>query len=190
MEWQYQQTLLSSKVHRYEIRDNTSSLSFAEVAMLWQQSAAFRSFYNALLVASPFRAYFWEHPPLCKGTFDQPYEFVLVESRALEAVQADQQSFKSFFTTAEKVVSFPNLRGDAQLIVPTPESDQGYPHLAQFCRSAPESTIDQLWQKTGQLLNERMEEENRWLSTSGLGVHWLHLRWDRRPKYYTYNPYR
>lgn len=29
-----------------------------------------------------------------------------------------------------------------------------------------------------------------WLSTSGLGVYWLHMRLDRRPKYYTYEPFK
>jgi len=29
-----------------------------------------------------------------------------------------------------------------------------------------------------------------WLSTSGLGVGWLHVRLDSRPKYYTYEPYK
>ncbi len=30
----------------------------------------------------------------------------------------------------------------------------------------------------------------RWLNTSGLGVPWLHVRIDSRPKYITYRPYR
>ena len=29
-----------------------------------------------------------------------------------------------------------------------------------------------------------------WLSTAGLGVYWLHLRLDTRPKYYSFQPYR
>lgn len=29
-----------------------------------------------------------------------------------------------------------------------------------------------------------------WVSTSGLGVSWLHVRLDSRPKYYTYAPYK
>jgi len=29
-----------------------------------------------------------------------------------------------------------------------------------------------------------------WLSTSGLGIAWLHVRLDERPKYYTHAPYR
>ncbi|MDF9799652.1 hypothetical protein OKW21_004915 [Catalinimonas alkaloidigena] len=28
------------------------------------------------------------------------------------------------------------------------------------------------------------------MSTSGLGVYWLHIRLDSRPKYYQFDPYR
>ena len=36
----------------------------------------------------------------------------------------------------------------------------------------------------------RSPEETTWLSTSGLGVYWLHVRLDSYPKYYTYRPYK
>jgi hypothetical protein len=29
-----------------------------------------------------------------------------------------------------------------------------------------------------------------WVSTAGMGVSWLHVRLDNRPKYYGYKPYR
>ena len=29
-----------------------------------------------------------------------------------------------------------------------------------------------------------------WLSTAGMGVPWLHVRLDSRPKYYAFGPYR
>lgn len=29
-----------------------------------------------------------------------------------------------------------------------------------------------------------------WLSTSGLGVYWLHVRLDTRPKYYNHDEYK
>jgi hypothetical protein len=28
-----------------------------------------------------------------------------------------------------------------------------------------------------------------WLSTAGMGVAWLHIRLDERPKYYSHKPY-
>jgi hypothetical protein len=39
-------------------------------------------------------------------------------------------------------------------------------------------------------LEQELDDRPLWVSTSGLGVSWLHLRFDRRPKYYTHAPYR
>ena len=42
----------------------------------------------------------------------------------------------------------------------------------------------------GQAIRENLGPIPRWLSTAGLGVPWLHLRLDTRPKYYQYGPYK
>jgi len=42
-------------------------------------------------------------------------------------------------------------------------------------------------------MEEKLLEANgnpRWLSTSGLGVSYLHVRIDKRPKYYSFDEYR
>ena len=33
-------------------------------------------------------------------------------------------------------------------------------------------------------------DEVKWLSTAGMGVYWLHVRVDSRPKYYRYQGYK
>jgi len=83
------------------------------------------------------------------------------------------------------------LGGDARLVVPTPQGDAGiYTHLASFVRRAPAAQRDAFWQRVGECLAEEIEEGTRWLSTAGGGVSWLHVRIDRRPKYYKYLDYR
>jgi hypothetical protein len=77
-------------------------------------------------------------------------------------------------------------------------------HLASFIRG-PEwlatptqhemhrKHISQLWSTvaSSMLLRLREDEGARvWMSTSGMGVSWLHVRLDRAPKYYTYLPYK
>ncbi len=37
---------------------------------------------------------------------------------------------------------------------------------------------------------EEKPEEKIWMSTCRIGIYWLHLRLDTKPKYYTYTPYR
>jgi hypothetical protein len=93
------------------------------------------------------------------------------------------------------VVSFPNLGGDARLVVPTPQPGTPaptYAHLARFCRQAPVAQLAALWRAVGTEVLAWWAGTTAplWLSTSGLGVGWLHVRLDSRPKYYSYQPFR
>jgi len=83
------------------------------------------------------------------------------------------------------------LGGDAWLVAPTPQGEAAiYTHLASFVRRAPAAQRDAFWQRIGVCLAVEIEEGKRWLSTVGGGVSWLHVRIDRRPKYYKYEGYR
>ena len=37
---------------------------------------------------------------------------------------------------------------------------------------------------------DRIDDRPVWLSTAGMGIAWLHIRLDDRPKYYGYREYR
>jgi len=79
-----------------------------------------------------------------------------------------------------------------------------YTHIAQFSRLAPLDQQKRLWSRAARVIEESLvadeggEEEERkrrrrkplWWSTSGLGVYWVHVRVDTRPKYYTWNEYK
>ena len=85
---------------------------------------------------------------------------------------------------------FSNFSGDAMLVVPAPlDANTDYSHLAAFVRGAPVSQQRAFWQAVGEAVRGSLSERVLWLSTSGLGVYWLHVRLDSRPKYYTYQPY-
>lgn len=184
-------SILSSTTTHYHIEHEGKVLSVAEVIRYWIDDADFRSFYNRLLATSPFPAYFWELPPMTAAGTGVPFEFVLVNSHSLARVQADDRPFRSHFGGPDPVAVFSNIGGDATLVVPTPMASKNiYPHLAQFVRSAPEEQLDQFWQTVGRTYQQKLTGHKLWLSTSGLGVYWLHIRLDSRPKYYTYAPYR
>jgi len=68
-------------------------------------------------------------------------------------------------------------------------TDQPYAHLAGFIRAAPVNQIQAFWRVTAAAVMERLGEQPLWLSTSGLGVAWLHARLDSRPKYYQHRRY-
>jgi hypothetical protein len=88
-------------------------------------------------------------------------------------------------------VTFRNLGGDAMLIAPSPgDSLRGYAHLASFLHEAPDSQVHAIWQSVGQMVSKSLSDKPIWLSTSGLGVAWLHIRLDSSPKYYQHQPYK
>ena len=66
-----------------------------------------------------------------------------------------------------------------------------FAHLASFVRDGGASAqADRFLRATGEAVLERLGTRPLWVSTSGAGVYWLHLRLDSDPKYYTYSPYR
>jgi hypothetical protein len=89
------------------------------------------------------------------------------------------------------VSTFFNLGGDAKLIVPTDiNSTTNYAHLASFLRTGETEQVQEFWKQVGLNYQELINDEILWLSTAGLGVHWLHIRFDKRPKYYRHEPYK
>ena len=76
------------------------------------------------------------------------------------------------------------------LVVPAPlDACTDYAHLATIVRSAPVSQQCAFWRAVGETVRGSLSDQTLWLSTSGLGVYWLHVRLDSRPKYYTFQAY-
>jgi hypothetical protein len=170
-------------------------VSYAEVIEGWAGDADFRSWHSRRLADSEFSAFRWETPPIARRTSSQVmFEFVLLKSDSLER-PADRHAFaENFAGSADtQVVAFSNLGGDAELVAPCPvASDACYCHLATFLRRAPAEQVDSLWSLVGRTMQQRLARrpEPVWLSTAGMGVAWLHVRLDSRPKYYGHAPYK
>ena len=67
-------------------------------------------------------------------------------------------------------------------------------HFASFLRGGSREQTHELLRAVGAAVDARMSEVDDgarplWVSTSGSGVSWLHVRLDERPKYYTFQPY-
>lgn len=90
---------------------------------------------------------------------------------------------------------------------PSEQTAVDFSHLAKFIQNADLKLIHTLWRRVAsevlQILsddnnsnssnaNHHHQNENRklWISTSGLGVSWLHVRLDNRPKYYNWEEYK
>lgn len=157
-----------------------------------------------------YDAVFWEcHPVTSSSIHTQTFEFVVLEARTLSSRRFDMTAFEEQFRSIpheanDAAISFVNLGRDATLVVPCPTENGSsrshkYPqymtHIASFHQEASDDHVFNLWRTIGDTFLRVLEEEpdrNRrfWLSTSGLGVSWLHVRIDTKPKYYNYVEYK
>jgi hypothetical protein len=183
--------LKDESTHKYQFDRGGTPASCSQVFEAWQDDEEFRSVFRAALARAPFSAFRWETPPVTSATISQPFECVVLDSPWL-ATPPDTSAFADHFDSMphRDVIAFPNLSGDAHLIVPCPRGSLiAYSHLAAFLREAPEEQQDSLWQLVGREMSNRIGDNPLWLSTAGDAVAWLHVRLDRRPKYYHHPPY-
>jgi hypothetical protein len=180
------------RTRQYIPRRDGSPLPYAEVLRAWQTDESFRTFFISLLTDAPVVAYRWETPAITATTAERQFEFVLLDAPGLDRAP-DSDAFADQFRTAkdgQRVVAFPNLGNDAVLVVPCPAGPAtAYPHLAAFVRNAPDAQKHELWRTVGAAMEARLGPNPVWLSTAGMGVPWLHVRLDSRPKYYGFAPY-
>ena len=146
---------------------------------------------NSFAIAEP-TWYVWETPPITLHQVNRPFEFVLVTIQPRPR-RPDHYTFANYFNAEPNdngVVAFENLGKDALLIAPSPdEATDNYSELAAFLKNAPGEQVHALWRVLGQQIRQRLSNHPIWVSVAGGGVAWLHVRIDKRPKYYRYAPY-
>lgn len=178
------------RVLRCRTRRAGHAISYADAIRYWQEDQIFRSYFLSLLADAPFGAYRWEVPPVDRRSASRDFEFVLVDTPGLERVPDEHAFADRFVGGSDTVISFPNLGNDAVLVVPQElGSTSAYGHLAAFVRHAPDVQQHELWRTVGRAVAHRLNDTPLWLSTAGMGVAWLHVRLDTRPKYYSHRPY-
>ncbi len=192
-EWWIEGWAESDRTDQYQVRRGGADVGWDEVANALRTERELRGALTQALSASRHPSFFWE----CNrrpADGDGRMSFVLVDAPPLARLTPSSAPFDAHLAATDGLVAtFPNLGGDALLVVPRsvgrPDS---YAHLAHFVRRAPGEQVDALWVAVGDALEHwRREGRGRvWLSTSGLGVSWVHVRLDRRPKYYVHRPYR
>ena len=172
------------------LQENGAPATFDRLSNAWRSDASFRLQWVSLLRAIPFEAYAWENPPLTIATKSRAHECVFIDNPALLRMTADPQPFRDELKGKRGAISFPNLGRDALLVVPCPNGARvDYAHLAAFMRTASDGEAADFWQEVGNAMHGAIGSAPRWLSTAGLGVSWLHVRFDSRPKYYRHRPY-
>src|SRR5262245_14374376 len=124
-----------------------SQLTFANVLDGWQNDASFRARFNAELAGVPYSAFRWETPAVTNATASQPFEFVVLDSPGLTRTPEPEAFAEHFRGATATVIDFPNLGGDAIMVVPRPLADvEVYVHLAAFVRGARGTQQKGLWE--------------------------------------------
>lgn len=155
--------------------------------------SSFRSLIIDIIKADKNGAVFWEFPAANRGNADTlNFEFVLIAAPLLVNVRQTPEDFQAYYTSKCDIVSFYNLGKDAMLVAPCPVKDKNFAHLKSFVNSSSEKQSHSLLINVGVEVQKwfKSTPRNLWVSTSGLGVYWLHVRLDTRPKYYTHSPYK
>lgn len=178
------------RVRLHRVTRGGAPASVAEVVRAFRDEPAWREVFRDCLARQPFEAFFWETPVAVVDALERRFEFAVIDSVQLARMPADPTAFREHLTGEAPVVTFENLGRDATLVVPRPRGGEGYAHLAGFVRSAPASTFHALWIAVGEAMSATVARRPVWLNTAGLGVPWLHVRLDSRPKYYRHAPYR
>jgi len=175
--------------------EGEAALSWAEVMAGLVTDAALRTALTEAILGVPFAAVYWEARPVAVGDREEAFECVVLDAPGLARERADLRPFAQPLggARAPEVRAFANLSGDAELVVPAPGDDAGgYPHLAAFLRRAPAEQVHALWTEVGHAVTRWLATRGSrvWVSTAGLGVAWLHVRLDSRPKYVKWAAYR
>lgn len=177
---------------RFRILQNDTPINFQKVFNLWAKDPDFIDFYVNALKDFDFKAFFWEHPGLTKDTIIKPYECILQKSKTLDSRTINEQAFADYLYSSNGAVDFLNLGKNARLVIPTKQSEtEIYKHLGSFIFNATSAQIQAFFHKVGAVVQQEIEkQEIVWLNTAGMGVIWLHVRMDTKPKYYKTKNYK
>jgi hypothetical protein len=197
----------SESTLKYVFHENGSPATFRRFYELMadQESPLHRVFYKVFeSFPRSSGAVFWECAPITAHFFSEnQFEFILMDAPGLAERTVDIEPFSEQFAqndaNKDSVITFPSLGKDALLVVPTPPRNNAltseFTHLASFMRAAGEPQVSAVWVRVAQevlqlMNNSPSPRKPLWVSTSGLGVSWLHIRLDSITKYYNWSPYK
>ena len=189
--WELIQDKINDNCYKYSIANNSDILSSVTFFENLKNMEEFRTFFIEILSSHHFPAFYWECRPNNFETLNQNITFAIINSPELEGAKADRSLFKENLNTDCEVISFPNLKGDAQLVVPVFNcNNDTYAHLANFVRQASKNQIHEFFKVLAFKYLGQINKMPIWLSTAGLSVSWLHVRIDSTPKYYRFAPFK
>lgn len=157
--------------------------------------------------ANRLPGYFFECRPFASRDAHVPFEFVIVRADQLTRAtnDPDTSAFREHFSRRLPFATFENVGKDATLVSVNPDlrreddgisnndNNNNYAHLREFVVNAPPWASRDIWIEVSRAAlarSARFPDLPIWISTSGLGVYWIHVRIDSLPKYYSYAPFK
>jgi hypothetical protein len=106
--------------------------------------------------------------------------------KSLPSIQNTTSFHDHIFKSKTKyATSFPNLSGDTILVIPMPMKGKNFPTIKDFIDNSDEIQQIYFWKKVANETKKMMKKFDKiWVSTSGLGVPYCHVRICTKPKYY------
>lgn len=139
--------------------------------------------------------YFFETPGLRRSTaMVRPFEAALIDAGrgGLSSTQ-NWRAFSEFLDTdecrAQGAVAFMNLSRDGYLVAPALDGDHRTDavHLQRFMQTSTDAQALALWAKVRETWRKCLRDDiPLWMSTSGAGVPYLHVRFFNKPRYYVH----
>lgn len=187
------------------IKRNGKFLTWYNFLKLLNNSDFSLYFSRALLELGQDEPFFLECEPVSYQTMKTKiFRFAVLPAPQLIGKKADPKPFREHFAGIQQnrytALAFPNLSGDCYLVTPycageaTCQPDI-FTHLGKFLAESYDMTglVTMLWSKLAETMLTVLkdnQDDRIWLSTHGLGVHWVHFRVSLVPKYYQYTEFK
>lgn len=138
--------LNGSQIKYHFLKSDDDKLTYKEfLSSLKEKDVDFlKEFLKALNHAtSKLSAYFQECVPTSLNSLNKEFEFMVTKSKIMNDISQDYSNFEEHIdkTQDKYVTSFPNLGGDATLIVPAPQKSSDakmldYKNISQFAKNS------------------------------------------------------
>jgi len=153
-----------------------SKVMWKDVCNFMSKGKIFKDEFIDILKKCKFKGYMIK----CnKYVNDKYFKFVIIKYDYLSYMQLDKETYKEYFKKEFNV--FPNISGDTILISPSPYDDKtDYRSIGPYFRTSTKKTLYKLLECISKNLFEGC-----YLNTHGLGVSYIHIRIDLKPKYYS-----
>lgn len=188
--YSYRSEVIESGVTHYHLYLEDQPLTHRQVHQLWLEEDSFALFYSKLILDAGYSGFCWETPAIRLKNLDEIHEFVVIQSNAHSNIIQNWGAFTEHFQSKKLATSFMNLGKNGRMVSPVPDTSFNGASIASFLKTASDKRLIALWRLVGKEVLGSITHSPIWLSTAGLGVSWLHIRIDTRPKYYRYMPYR